>query len=156
MVSGMALLEQHNALSDTKSGSSALATVTTVALAEPTPIGEFLLGAAAIGFVGYNLYQTLTAPEGIVSIGEPTAVFSLGGEQAVFPDAGELSRRLGIPRTKLHDRVKELKDSFPVAKRKIGAKNPDIGISKDGTIVLKNRKTGKTIDTGVPVDAFKD
>jgi len=46
------------------------------AAAEPTPVGEILLGAAAIGFVGYNLWQSLNAPAGSIEIGTPTISFS--------------------------------------------------------------------------------
>jgi len=84
---------------------------------------------------------------------------SESGADAVFPDESELARRLGIPKNqfekKKHGEI--LKDSDVAASgKKLGVKNPDIGISREGTIVLKDRRTGKTIDTGVPLESFKD
>ena len=46
-----------------------------------------------------------------------------------------------------------LKDGADFAK-KIGSKNPDIGINKAGNIIFKNPKTGKTIDTDLDADWF--
>lgn len=45
----------------------------------------------------------------------------------------------------------QFKKQFKVELKKIGSTNPDIGYSKTGT----NPKTGKSIDTGVPLDYYK-
>jgi len=81
---------------------------------------------------------------------------SESGADAVFPNADEWARRLGIPRREVEEKLGEMANDFTAEKNKIGAKNPDIGISKDGTIVLQNVNNKKTIDTKVPVENYKD
>lgn len=73
-----------------------------------------------------------------------------------FPDSKEIAKRLGTNEKTFHKQVKaEIKSDFPNEMKKINSTNPDIGISKDGNILLKNPKTGKVSDTGVPIDAYK-
>lgn len=73
-----------------------------------------------------------------------------------FPDAKELAKRLGTNKNNYHTEIKkQIKAAFPKEMKKINAKNPDIGVSKDGNILLRNQQTKKVIDTGVPFDSFK-
>ncbi|KPC50486.1 hemagglutinin repeat-containing protein [Amantichitinum ursilacus] len=73
-----------------------------------------------------------------------------------FPSKEELARQLGTTADDFHKNVKQdIKEDLDPEMRKIGADNPDIGITKDGNIVLKNPKTGKTIITDIPLDNYR-
>jgi hypothetical protein len=134
----------------------------------------FVIGAARVG--GHTLVRTpnpYAVGAGLLLLGgaivadifvetpaeRMMAAISESGADAVFPDETELARRLGIPRSELEKKKhgEILKDpDIADASRKLGARNPDIGISKEGNIVLKNRRTGRTIDTGIPLESFKN
>lgn len=40
--------------------------------------------------------------------------------------------------------------------KKIGSTNPDIGVNEKGNIVLKDPKTGKTIETDIPMSSYAE
>jgi RHS repeat-associated protein len=72
-----------------------------------------------------------------------------------FPDKKELAKRLNTTVDYFHDKIKpSIKQRFPKEMNKINSKNPDIGISDNGTVVLKHPTTKRTIDTGVSIDEF--
>ena len=88
--------------------------------------------------------------------GSADAAQSVWVHNTCFPKSNELAKRLGTNKKVFHDTIKpEIKKSFSKELRKINSANPDIGISDAGTLVLKNPKTGKTVDTGVLFDLFK-
>jgi filamentous hemagglutinin len=83
------------------------------------------------------------------------------GEAAVwvhndcFPDKKALAKLLNTSVDDFHRSIKkDITQSFQSEMKRIGSKNPDIGISSAGNIVLKNPLTQKTIDTGVPLISF--
>ncbi|MDM8519420.1 hypothetical protein QUF64_05180 [Anaerolineales bacterium HSG6] len=76
--------------------------------------------------------------------------------QIIFPSATELARRLGVDAKTYHKKTKGyIKGDFRKESQKIGTTNPDIGFNEAGNIVLRNPKTGKTIETDVPLDSYK-
>lgn len=73
-----------------------------------------------------------------------------------FPNKNEISKKLNTTVDDFHSNIKDqIKKEFKTELKAIGSTNPDIGYSKTGTIVLKNPQTGKTIDTGIPLDYYK-
>ena len=73
-----------------------------------------------------------------------------------FPTADEIAKRLATTVKIFHDQIKPMmKKDFSSEMKKINSTNPDIGIDEIGNIVLKNPKTGKTISTNFPLDAYK-
>jgi hypothetical protein len=71
-------------------------------------------------------------------------------------DAKELAKRLNTTVTDFHYNIKkQMKKDFSKELKKLGANNPDIGINKDGNVLLKNVQTKKTVDTGVSLEKYK-
>jgi hypothetical protein len=68
-----------------------------------------------------------------------------GGGSAKFTSTSQLAQKLGVSEKAYHTVVKPqiLKDTADAA-ASIGAKNPDIGWTAEGRIILKNVKTGVT------------
>lgn len=71
-----------------------------------------------------------------------------------FPSEKKLAKEFGIKRNQIHNLKDQLKSDFRTELRKINAHNPDIGISRNGNIVFKNRMTGKTLNTKVSVKLY--
>lgn len=69
----------------------------------------------------------------------------------------DIKKVLGVSKNEL-ETIKQgvIKKQFTKEMAKIGAKNPDVGISSTGNMLLKNVQTGKIIDTGVPWKYFID
>jgi hypothetical protein len=86
------------------------------------------------------------------------------GEAAVwvhnncFPkDPSEIARLFNTSVKNFHGNIKPaLKADFASEIRRTGASNPDVGVSSTGTIMFKNVKTGKTVDTGVLISSYWD
>ncbi|GEM_PF-4952139 len=73
-----------------------------------------------------------------------------------FPSSKELAKRLGVKEKHFHKVIKkQIKIDFGPEMKSIGSTNPDIGISRKGNILLMNPKTGKTINTRIPLDLYK-
>jgi len=74
----------------------------------------------------------------------------------IFPPAAQLAKQLGTNVEQFHNQVKpDIISELRNEARKIGARNPDIGVNDAGRIVLRNQQTGKTVITRVPISAFK-
>jgi RHS repeat-associated protein len=88
-------------------------------------------------------------------LAKSTGVGASGASAASFPNAEQLAGRLGVGVKQFHKNIKPgiVQDLGAEAKR-IGAKNPDIGVNEAGQIVLRNPKTGAVIATDVPLDAY--
>jgi len=80
----------------------------------------------------------------------PTIKQALGNLK--FPSSKELASRLGITEEKFHHDIKAaLKVDF---KELRNVKNFDVGIDKAGNIAFKDRFTGRTIQTDVPLNSY--
>jgi hypothetical protein len=76
--------------------------------------------------------------------------------EVTFLDATELAKRLGVSQQTYHKKIKRyIKSDFKDECQKIDTLNPDVGINHEGNIVLRNPKTGQTIETDVPLDSYK-
>jgi hypothetical protein len=62
-------------------------------------------------------------------------------------------RRLNVSRQDFHKVKKEILNQFPEL-RKMGIANPDIGMDGLGSIIFKDRNTGRTYVTEVPFNNF--
>jgi hypothetical protein len=67
-----------------------------------------------------------------------------------------MASRLGTTETDFHRRIKkEIARDFSSELKRIGnPENLDIGIDPKGNIVLRNRKTRREINTGVPLATY--
>ena len=73
-----------------------------------------------------------------------------------FPSAKEMARRFGVSKSGWHREVKrEILDDTGQFARRIGASNPDIGISDEGFIMLRNPDTKKSITTDMKAECYK-
>ena len=76
--------------------------------------------------------------------------------QAKYPSADEMAKRLGTTENDFHRRIKkEITKDFSSELKKIG--NPqtfDIGVDRTGNIVLRNKMTGREINTSVPLKNY--
>lgn len=77
------------------------------------------------------------------------------GNDATFPDKTELAKKLGVKPTEIHPIKEEIKKDHPRELKKLNADNPDLGYTRDGTLVLKSRESGKTITTGSNINDYK-
>jgi hypothetical protein len=66
----------------------------------------------------------------------------------------ELKKRLNAD--DIHSIKKEIIKDNKAALDKIGSKNPDIGVDKNGNTILIDRTTGKTINTDVPLNNYSN
>jgi hypothetical protein len=76
--------------------------------------------------------------------------------QAKYPSADEMAKRLGTTEDDFHTRIKrEITRDFRSELKKIGSpKNIDVGVDRNGNIVLKSKTTGREINTGVPLKTY--
>ena len=97
-----------------------------------------------------------TAGHVLRDVPEPVATDPTGqGNEAKFPSAKELGKRLGVSEEKFHRDVKpEILKQFKKESNQIGSKNPNVGVDESGNIVLQNPKTKQTVETGLPLDSF--
>lgn len=81
---------------------------------------------------------------------------SAGSTNVEFPSAGQLARKLGVSESQFHRQIKPgiVQDLAPEA-RKLGTKNPDIGVDSAGRVVLRNPKTGDTTITDVLLESYR-
>jgi len=80
-----------------------------------------------------------------------------GGRNYTFPDESELAKRLGAAnKDEFHDVIKPgIKTDFSKDLQKAGIKNPDIGFNDTGNIIFKDPKTGRTLETDVPLASYR-
>lgn len=80
-----------------------------------------------------------------------------GGKNYTFPDERELAKRLGAAnKDEFHDVIKQgIKTDFSRELQKAGIKNPDIGFDDVGNIIFKDPKTGRTLETDVPLSSYR-
>lgn len=73
-----------------------------------------------------------------------------------FPDSKQMAKELGTTEKDFHKNIKkEIKTDLSKEVKQTGANNPDIGITGEGNIALKNVKTNKVVETDVPLDSYK-
>jgi len=80
---------------------------------------------------------------------------SNNGEQAHFPNDTELAKKLGVKPKQIHPVKEEIKKDHPKELKKLNSTNPDLGYERDGSLVLKNPKTGQTIKTDNNIKNYK-
>lgn len=81
-----------------------------------------------------------------------------------FPKSkNDIKETYGVNHRTFHKEVKPeiLKDvgkdnALNKALQKLGSKNPDIGVTSDGKVVLKNPSTGKTMETDLLIEWYLD
>ncbi len=112
-------------------------------------VGLFTLGyghyAVGSGMAGPDA-QMIYANLGWASVLGPLVM------AADFPNDRELARRLGVSEREIHEKKEEILGEVGMP----GVRNPDIGFSPDGNIMLRDRRTGRQIDTGLPANLFGD
>ncbi|MAI37190.1 MAG: hypothetical protein CL599_06450 [Alteromonas sp.] len=73
-----------------------------------------------------------------------------------FPDSKQMAKELGTTEKDFHKNIKkEIKTDLSKEVKQTGANNPDIGVTKEGNVALKNVKTNKVVETDVPLDSYK-
>ncbi len=118
-------------------------TITLMGLAavQPQIFGPLLIGS------GKNICKN-ASKSGLRSVG--AAAINIK-----FPNTKQLAKTLGTSVKNFHRNIKPgiIKDFSKEIKR-IGARNPDIGITEAGHIAFRNPKTGKTFITDVMMEAY--
>jgi hypothetical protein len=73
-----------------------------------------------------------------------------------FLSARELARRLNVTEREFHRKIKrQILNKVREAVNELRSRNPDIGISEKGTIVIRDpRNRSRSIDTGISFDDF--
>ena len=85
-----------------------------------------------------------------IALGQVKISKALGNVK--FPSAKEVASRLGMTEERFHHQIKAaLKVDF---KELRNMKNFDVGIDKAGNIAFKDRSTGRTIQTDVPLNSY--
>ena len=111
--------------------------------------GALIPGATGLGKV---------AAAGVVAVkaADKASYLAKAAKSAKFPDAKELSKKLGVDKETFHRGVKDaIKGDHKDAMKTLKTKNPDIGVTKDGNVALKNRETGKVVATETPLQNYK-
>jgi len=72
-----------------------------------------------------------------------------------FGSSKQLAQELGIEQSGVHAAKSQILKDAGTALKEVGAKNPDIGFTEVGQIVLKNVKTGKTVVTDLLKEWYK-
>lgn len=122
----------------------------------PGPADLAAVGVVVIGLVDAGLldeYLLDTASGWLFS--KTRNDVSAESAKVDFPSAGQLAQKLGVSETQFHRQIKPgiVQDLVPEA-RKLGTKNPDIGVDSAGRVVLRNPKTGDTVITEVPLESY--
>ncbi|WP_249262223.1 Hint domain-containing protein, partial [Leptospira alexanderi] len=74
-----------------------------------------------------------------------------------FASKEELAKRLNVNEKDIHIIKKEILKDFSIALTKNGmGTNPDIGWDTKGNLLLKDRTTGKVLNTYIPLEYYKD
>jgi len=82
---------------------------------------------------------------------------SILAHNSCFPNKNQLAKKLNMSVDKYHTQVKKImKKDFPKEMKKLNTTNPDFGISDAGNLLMKNPKTGKSLDTGIPFKYYAD
>ncbi|MBI4965356.1 MAG: hypothetical protein HY913_18915 [Desulfomonile tiedjei] len=117
---------------------------------EKTEKGSF---GSAYGWARDNWEDALRALRDYLTGLGPAVISPI---QAKYPSADEIAKRLGTTRDDFHMRIKEqIKKDHPSELKAIGRpKNVDIGVDPKGNIVLRNKETGREINTDVPLKKY--
>ena len=131
-------------------------------MAEPSVVGEIAtainpvmaLGRSIAGLViGHDpltlkpqsRFESLTA----AALGQLKGSKVLGNVK--FPSLNGLAQQLGVAEKEVH----AIKKSMTVDLKDLhGMKNPDIGVDRAGNIAFKDRITGRTVQTDVPITTY--
>jgi hypothetical protein len=106
---------------------------------------------------------TIPAPSGAAMMsgsgraggGNPSEPKDSRAEQPTFPSEKQLAERLKTTVEDFHRNIKkEIKIDFKNELRQINSTNPDIGVTPDGNIVLRNPLTKQTITTNIPLVVY--
>lgn len=122
----------------------------------PGPADIAAVGVVVIGLVDAGLrdgYLLDTLGGWLLSKSKTDG--AAGSAKVEFPSASQLARRLGVHESEFHRQLKPgiVQDLAPEA-RKLGTKNPDIGVDSAGRVVLRNPRTGDTITTDVRLESY--
>lgn len=112
------------------------------------------------GFV-LNAHGVFASTNAIIKLQNMNSVGNTSGggsgKNFEFPKANQLAKYFNVDIKKFERVIKKeiLKDAKEFLK-KLGSKNPDIGFSKDGNIVLKDPRNGKTIETNLKLSNYRE
>lgn len=120
--------------------------------ADLAAVGVIVVGLADAGLLDGYLLNTLGG--WIFSQAKTDA--AAGAARVEFPSAGQIAGKLGVSEAQFHRQIKPaiVQDLAPEA-RKLGTKNPDIGVDSAGRVALRNPKTGDTAVTDVLLESYK-
>jgi hypothetical protein len=84
---------------------------------------------------------------------------SLLAHNTCFPGREQIAKLLNTTVEHFHRNIKgkiiaEVREQYGNAFRRLGARNPDIGISDAGNVVLRHPTSRQTIETNIPIDKF--
>ncbi|HRI48666.1 MAG TPA: hypothetical protein PLW65_00680 [Pseudomonadota bacterium] len=119
--------------------------------ADIAAVGVIVIGLVDAGVLDGRLLDTL----GGWLFSKAKTDVAAGSAKVEFPSAEQLARKLGVGESQFHRQMKPaiVRDLAPEA-RKLGTKNPDIGVDSAGRVVLRNPKTGDTTVTDVLLESY--
>ncbi|WP_146140858.1 hypothetical protein [Haliangium sp. UPWRP_2] len=120
--------------------------------ADIAAVGVVVVGLVDAGLLDGYLLNTL----GGWLFSKAKTEVGAGAAKVEFPSADQLARKLGVSESQFHRQIKPgiVQDLAPEARR-LGTKNPDIGVDSAGRVVLRNPKTGDTIITDVLLESYR-